>query len=214
MINSLNLNDFFMNKLILIPGLLIAITFHEIAHGMSAYMLGDSTAKKAGRLSLNPLVHIDLLGFILLFTVGFGWAKPVPINSFFFKNRKKDTFIVSLAGPLTNILLALISTVITAILIKLNTNFILIIISRYIIRFNIVLGIFNLLPFPPLDGSKIVASLLPVKYEIRFYKYEKYLYIVLIILVVTNTINKILGPLVLIADNILAKLVMHLLNIL
>lgn len=212
MISTLNINEILISKLILLPGLLITITLHELAHGMSAYLLGDPTAKKAGRLSLNPITHIDLVGFLLLFIVGFGWAKPVPINPNYFKNRKKGMLIVSLAGPFTNIFLAFISIVIFAVLIRFNVNIIFILIFRSIIRYNIILGLFNLLPFPPLDGSKILASLLPIKYEIFFYKYERYLYVVLIFLIITDVIDKILEPWIIFTDEILVSLVTFLLN--
>ncbi len=213
MVNTLRLNEILTSKLILLPGLLIAITFHEIAHGISANLLGDPTAKNAGRLSLNPLAHIDLVGFLLLLTVGFGWAKPVPINPRYFKNRKKGMVIVSFSGPMTNFVLAFIGTVIFAFIIKYNVNSIWILIFRALIRFNIILGLFNLLPFPPLDGSKIFASLLPTKYEIFFYKYERYLYVVLILFIITNVVDNILGPLILFSNEILIRFVMFLLNL-
>ncbi len=199
-----NIIDIFYSKAIIIPGLLIAITLHELAHGYVAYMLGDPTAKNNGRLTLNPIKHIDVMGFLLLFLVGFGWAKPVPINPKYFKKRKRGTFIVSIAGPIMNFILAFIFSIIYMSGIVNGT--VLTIIFKTTIFYNIVLGIFNLLPFPPLDGSKIMASLLPVKYEFLFYKYENNLRIILIILVLTNTIEKILGPLVNISFNLLANL--------
>ncbi|MGF7057037.1 site-2 protease family protein [Brassicibacter mesophilus] len=207
MLGNINIIDFFISKLIVLPGLLIAITMHELAHGYSAYKLGDPTAKDAGRLTLNPLAHIDILGFVLLFIVGFGWAKPVPINPSFFKNRKKDTIIVSIAGPLTNFVLAIISSVILAVAYKLNAGMIVLLMIKLLIRYNIVLGFFNLLPFPPLDGSKIVASLLPIKYEIKFYEYERYLYLILIFLIVSDSIDKILGKWIIVSSQALSKLI-------
>lgn len=193
------------DKLISLPGLFIAIIFHEVAHGYTAYKLGDLTAKEAGRLTLNPLKHIDIVGFICMLVFRFGWAKPVPINPNYFKNRKRDTILVSLAGPLTNFLIAIISALIISIGFIKND----IVMESLVITlwYNTMLGVFNLLPFPPLDGSKIVASLLPVKYEYMFYKYEKYLYLVLVILIVTNTIDKILGPLINISLKLLLKIV-------
>ncbi|SHI01207.1 site-2 protease family protein [Sporanaerobacter acetigenes] len=193
------------DKLISLPGLFIAIIFHEVAHGYTAYKLGDPTAKEAGRLTLNPLKHIDIVGFICMLVFRFGWAKPVPINPNYFKNRKRDTILVSLAGPLTNFLIAIISALIISIGFIKND----IVMESLVITlwYNTMLGVFNLLPFPPLDGSKIVASLLPVKYEYMFYKYEKYLYLVLVILIVTNTIDKILGPLINMSLKLLLKIV-------
>ena len=194
-----------VDKIISIPGLFIAIIFHEVAHGYVAYRLGDPTAKREGRLTLNPLKHIDIVGFIFLLIFKFGWAKPVPINPLYFKNRKRDILLVSIAGPLTNLAIAFI----LAILISFIgiTNGIITQMIVIAIWYNIMLGIFNLLPFPPLDGSKIVASLLPEKYETLFYKYEKYFYFILIILIVTDTVDKILGPFINIALSVLLKII-------
>ncbi|MTI68302.1 MAG: site-2 protease family protein [Firmicutes bacterium] len=183
------------------PAILIAITLHELAHGYMAYQLGDPTAYEDGRLTLNPISHIDIVGFLLLFIVGFGWAKPVPINPRYFKKRKIGTLLVSLAGPVTNFILALFSAIIFVS--GIIENNIILSMLRPLIFINIALGVFNLLPFPPLDGSKIVASLLPNKLEYLFYKYEKYLYLILILLVLTNNIERILGPLVQISFNTL-----------
>ncbi|MTI70218.1 MAG: site-2 protease family protein [Firmicutes bacterium] len=183
------------------PAILIAITLHELAHGYMAYQLGDPTAYENGRLTLNPISHIDIVGFLLLFIVGFGWAKPVPINPRYFKKRKMGTLLVSLAGPVTNFILALFSAIIFVS--GIIENNIILSMLRPLIFINIALGVFNLLPFPPLDGSKIVASLLPNNLEYLFYKYEKYLYLILILLVLTNNIERILGPLVQIGFNTL-----------
>lgn len=182
------------NLPMILPGILIAIILHELAHGYSAYLLGDSTAKDRGRLTLNPIPHIDVVGFLLLVFVGFGWAKPVPINTRNFKNRKLGTLLVSLAGPFTNFVIAIFAIFILKLNIVANETVLTIIF--YTILYNIILGVFNLLPFPPLDGSKILASLLPIKYEIMFYKYEKYLYSILLVLVIFDGINIILDPVI------------------
>lgn len=193
--------------IISLPGLLLAIVIHEFSHGFAAYLLGDNTAKESGRLSLNPIKHIDIIGFIFLFIFKFGWAKPVPINPRNFKNRKKDTIIVSLAGPLSNFLLALI----ISILISLGNinNYLIIEIMIIALWYNTMLGVFNLLPFPPLDGSKILASLLPIKYEFKFYKYEKYLYLILIILIATDSVDRILRPIIEIIMNLLIYIILR-----
>lgn len=184
----------FMDILISFPGLLIAIIFHELAHGYTAYLLGDNTAKQSGRLSLNPIKHIDPIGFLFMLIFRFGWAKPVPINPTNFKNRKRDTFFVSIAGVVTNFIIAIIAAfVINYAPIK---NQILYQVVLTTLWYNIMLGVFNLLPFPPLDGSKVVASFLPAKYEYYFYKYERYFYFILIILIATNMIHKIIGPII------------------
>lgn len=183
-----------MNYIISLPGLFMAIIFHEIAHGYTAYKLGDPTAKNAGRLSLNPIKHIDPMGFICMLIFKFGWAKPVPVNSSYFKNRKRDMLLVSLAGPMMNFLLAIVTAFI--IIYGNIRNEILYNILAVAMWYNIMLGAFNLLPFPPLDGSKIVASLLPVKLEYYFYKYERYLYVILIAFIYLGVIDKLLSPMI------------------
>lgn len=195
-----------MNIIYSLPGLLIAIIFHELAHGYTAYLLGDHTAKDAGRLSLNPINHIDPIGLLCMVIFKFGWAKPVPVNSRNFQNRKKGMILVSLAGPFTNFIIALfMAVVLNLIPIKNIILFEIILITMW---YNIMLGVFNLLPFPPLDGSKILASLLPTKLEILFYKYEKYMYFVLILLIFTNSINSILSPVIEIIINIFNRILM------
>jgi len=184
-----------------LPGLLVAIIFHELAHGYTAFILGDRTAKDAGRLTLNPIKHIDVMGFIFMLIFKFGWAKPVPINPYKFRNRKLGIILVSLAGPMTNFILSIIIGLIYSLNIFKGpiANEILIVALWY----NIMLGVFNLLPFPPLDGSKILASLLPKKLEYKFYRYERYFCIVLLFLVGTNIIPRIMGPVIEGALNIL-----------
>jgi Zn-dependent protease len=183
-----------MSYLISLPGLLTAIIFHELAHGLTAYWLGDPTAKDAGRLTLNPIRHIDPVGFLFMLVFRFGWAKAVPINPMNFKNRKRDTILVSIAGVTVNFIIAMI---LGAVLVYGNvTNQTAIDILGIGMWYNIMLGVFNLLPFPPLDGSKVVASLLPVKMEYYFYKYERYFYIILLGLIATDMVQRILGPLV------------------
>lgn len=183
-----------MDMIYRLPGLLVAIVFHEYSHGMAAYMLGDNTAKNAGRLTLNPIKHIDPIGFIALLIFKFGWAKPVPINTMNFKNRKRDTLLVSIAGPAANFIVSI--AIVLIFRLNIITNTLVIEMLLIALWYNIILGVFNLLPFPPLDGSKIVASLLPKKIEYNFYKYERYFYIILIILIITNTIDKLLSPII------------------
>ena len=173
---------------------LVTITVHELAHGLAAYLLGDPTAKNAGRLSLNPLVHLDPLGAILLFVAGFGWAKPVPINPFFFKgNRSRGIMLVSFAGPLANLLLALILALCLQLTVNLGMSAVQIATSG--IYLNIYMALFNLIPIPPLDGSKILAGLIP---KGAAYKYldvmDRYGMIILLILVIANVIGTIITP--------------------
>ena len=194
-----------LDKLISLPGLFIAIIFHEVAHGYTAYKLGDPTAKQAGRLTLNPIAHIDPIGFLSMLIFRFGWAKPVPINSMYFKNRKIDTILVSIAGPISNFIIAIIAgLIVSSGVIKNNIIIEMLIITLW---YNIMLGVFNLLPFPPLDGSKILASLLPTKYEYMFYKYEKPLHLILIFLIITNSIDKMLSPLINMSLNLILRII-------
>lgn len=187
-----------------LPGLLVAIIFHELAHGMAAYALGDNTAKDAGRLTLNPFKHLDPVGFISMLVFRFGWAKPVPINPFNFKKRKRDTILVSLAGPVSNFIIAIL--IVLVFKLDIIRNYLVFEILFITLQYNIMLGIFNLLPFPPLDGSKILASMLPNKMEYYFYKYEKYLYIVLIALIFSDLIGKILSPIITFVINLLLRI--------
>lgn len=171
--------------------LLTAIPIHEVAHGITAYWLGDPTAKNAGRLTLNPFKHFDLMGTIALFLVGIGWAKPVPINSRYFKKPKRDIAIVSFAGPFANLVMAYISTIFYRFFRNLfyatsNSNDLLYycaMVFSYSVSINIILMIFNLLPIPPNDGFKIVGSFLPERIYYSLLKYERYGMIIIVILV-------------------------------
>ena len=182
--------------------LIIAITCHEFAHAFAVYKLGDNTAKNNGRLTLNPLKHIDPIGALFMFVFRFGWAKGVPINPMNFGHRKRDTIIVSLAGVTTNFVIAIVAALLmrTSFVYRFNWLPYLLIWS---IWYNVMLGVFNLVPLPPLDGSKVVASLMPSKIEYYFYKYERYFYIVLVILIMTDVIDYVMAPAIEFIINIL-----------
>lgn len=181
----------------------LILPLHELAHGFIAYKLGDPTAKLKGRLTFNPLAHIDPIGSALLVFFGFGWAKAVPVNLFYLKKPKRDMAIVALAGPLSNILAALVGGLLcnTFVFIALKnydffgsfpaTNHIIYFFSYYI-SVNIVLAVFNLIPFPPLDGSRILSAFLPDGMYIKFLQYERYFFIALIVLMSTSAFDYII----------------------
>lgn len=200
MFGDINLQDIIIRTI----AVLVAIIPHEMAHGYAAYLCGDETAKNDGRLSLNPLHHLDPIGTICLIFFKFGWAKPVMINPNNFRDRKKGTFFVSIAGVLTNFILAIIAVIIMK-YIRLS-DFVFEIFMN-IFWFNIVLGVFNLIPIPPLDGSKLLFSFLPPKYEYYLIKYEKYGYIILLLLIMTDNLDKILIPMVNFMINLIGKIV-------
>ncbi|CBH21601.1 conserved membrane protein of unknown function [Acetoanaerobium sticklandii] len=185
-----------IDMLTMLPGILIALTFHEFAHGLAAYAMGDDTAKNAGRLSLDPMKHIDPIGFIMLFIMRFGWAKPVPINENNFRHERLGLFFVSIAGITMNLILALIFQMVlffTADIVQLSAY---VDVMRGIVWINIMLAAFNLLPIPPLDGSKIIYTFLPRNLRFTFYKYESYGSIILIILLLTGGISLLLNPVI------------------
>ncbi|PKM83925.1 MAG: site-2 protease family protein [Firmicutes bacterium HGW-Firmicutes-13] len=184
------------NLLIRIPALLIAITFHEYAHGRMANSLGDPTARFQGRLTLNPMAHLDPIGLLMLWLVGFGWAKPVPVNPLNFRgDKKKGMIMVSAAGPAMNLSLAFISIFFQHIFYFVFYNEILFVLLTSLGTYNILLAVFNLIPIPPLDGSKILAGLLPYRYDHYYRQLEQFGPILLLLLIVTRSFHVVLGPL-------------------
>ncbi|RQD76576.1 MAG: site-2 protease family protein [Candidatus Syntrophonatronum acetioxidans] len=184
------------NYLIRIPALLIALTFHEFAHGYAANQLGDPTARFQGRLTLNPLVHLDPIGLLMLWFAGFGWAKPVPVNPLNFRGDKKQGMVlVAAAGPGINLVLAFVALILQGFIFVFFYNDVLLSLVGTLVTYNILLAIFNLIPIPPLDGSKILAGLLPFRYDYYFRQLEQYGPFLLILLVFTGAFGLIIWPL-------------------
>lgn len=183
-----------MNLLLRAVVTLLAISVHEASHGFAAYLLGDRTAKSMGRISINPLKHLDPIGALCLLFFGFGWAKPVMVNAYRFKNPKTGMSLVGLAGPLSNFIMALVGAVgikiiyMTGFYNELLTDFLMLVISM-----NVGLGVFNLIPIPPLDGSKIFLSLLPDKLYYDIMRYEQIGWILLVAALALGVLDPILG---------------------
>ncbi len=179
---------------------ILAVSIHEMAHGYAAYFLGDKTAKAMGRLSMNPLRHLDPVGSLCLLFFGFGWAKPVMVNPYYFKKPKRDMALVSLAGPLSNFLMAYIGLLLLKLLVTFTVpinafvQFIILFINMFVML-NVGLGVFNLLPIPPLDGSKIFLSLLPPKLYYDIMRYEHLGWLILVIALSLDVLDPIIGGL-------------------
>ncbi|QEK10916.1 site-2 protease family protein [Crassaminicella thermophila] len=184
--------------LLLIPGIMIGFSFHEYAHAQVAVWLGDDTPKLEGRLSLSPHVHIDPFGFLFILWAGFGWAKPVMINENNFKNPRRDDILVSLAGPVMNLIIALFFLILMKICYNLpipnNLYTTIMDVFDYTVWINVVLFVFNLLPIPPLDGSHIFFGILGLKEKPFYYEIYTKGRIILPLLIITNLIDKIISP--------------------
>ncbi len=181
------------NLIYVVPAILLAITIHEYSHGRMALAMGDGTAAFQGRLTLNPLAHLDPIGTLMLLFAGFGWAKPVPINPYNFTDYRQGLLKVSLAGPFSNFALAFLSLLVMG-LMEVGVfleNFL------FVLSFlNIAFGVFNLLPVPPLDGSKVLSSLLPASLLGTYRQIEPYAPLILILLLATGLVGAVIGPLI------------------
>lgn len=204
MINALmngDIQSFVISLLLSLPVVLLALSVHETAHGYVADKLGDPTARNMGRLTLNPAKHIDPLGFICMVLCGFGWAKPVPVNTRYFRKPKRDMALTAAAGPLSNLLLALIFAILLRVELTVYSGmteltsftyqiFVWLETFLYIgVRLNVTLAVFNLIPFPPFDGSQIFLVLLPTETYFRIMRYERYIYIALMFALVLGFLD-------------------------
>ena len=185
------LNSQLIQLLVSVPAVLLCLSVHEACHGYMAYALGDPTAKHAGRLTLDPIRHLDPIGIICLLFFHVGWAKPVPVNPGNFKHPRRDIALVSLAGPVSNFLLALVALFLYYPLRLAESSIVMTIaLMLYMVAvMSIGLGVFNLIPVPPLDGSKILLSFLPRKYEWKFAQYQQFIQFGLLILLVLGVLN-------------------------
>ncbi|MBP3315648.1 MAG: site-2 protease family protein [Clostridia bacterium] len=205
--NSYSTDDLKMivaEVLLAIPIILLTLSVHETAHGYVANKLGDPTAKSLGRLTLNPFKHFDTLGFLMMMLVGYGWAKPVPINTRYFKNPKRDMAICAAAGPISNLLMAIlfaglykvfflaISTVTISSMMMYNVIRLTSMFFSLGVSINVTLAIFNLIPIPPFDGSRIALAFLPSHVYFKIQRYERYIFIVFFVLLLTGILDPVL----------------------
>lgn len=189
-----------------LPALLICLSIHEFAHAYTAYKLGDRSQKALGRLTLDPIKHIDWMGFLCIALFGFGWGKPVMIDDRNFKNRSRDNMLVALAGPMSNLILAILFTIVLKILVMTGlivpavssmASSVLLNMLILTIEFNIVFAVFNMLPIPPFDGSKVLRFFLPYQWKQKFDILEGYsFYIIILLFFITDLGNYIINPIV------------------
>lgn len=200
-----------------LPALLFCLSVHEFAHAYTAYKLGDRTQKAMGRLTLNPFSHIDIAGFICIALFGFGWGKPVMIDDRNFKNKAAGNALTAFAGPCSNIIMAILFTIILKILLitgvilpAINSVVGSIILNMLIltIQFNVVFAIFNLIPIPPFDGYRILYFFLPAKGRENMYKIEQYSFIIVLVILVTGIGSKLVSPIVNFVLGLLSKFIM------
>ncbi len=206
--------------IILLPIRLIAIIGHELGHAWVSTKLGDPTPRNTGRLTINPLAHLDFYGTLLMLFTGFGWAKPVMINPMYYKDRKKGTALVSIAGPLANLVMAAVGMIIYALLVVLHAKMglsksifgALSNIAYIFIYTNLCFMVFNLIPIPPLDGSKVLGMFLPDRTYYKMLEYEQFSMILIMVLSLSGAFSRIIGTGVNVIFNLLASPINRLLN--
>jgi len=184
--------------------LVVSLTIHEFAHAYVSNYLGDPTAKYLGRVTINPLKHLDPLGTVLLLVLGFGWGKPVPFDPRNLKNPKRDAALISFAGPLSNLILAVLFALVYHLSISSQGFLALVGVFSYLmVQYNLLLAFFNLIPVHPLDGFKVVYGLLPKNLAIQWIQFERYGFYILLFLLLTRSINTLISPFIDISMKIL-----------
>jgi len=206
----MNISALLLEFVVLAPPFLLGLTVHELAHGYVALKFGDPTASRAGRLTWNPLKHLDPLGVLCFFLLKIGWAKPVPVNGAYFKNPRRDMLVVSLAGPGANVLLGIASAVTAKFFLFLDWLPVFVLqplvqVLAASIWINIMLAVFNFMPIPPLDGSKILLYLLPSRWAAAFARLEPFGFIILLILFYTGLLSRIIQPIISFAHHLLVS---------
>ena len=203
-----SLTDKIIDLLFVIPCVLFALTVHEVSHGYMAYRLGDPTARNMGRLTLNPLKHLDPIGALCMVLFHFGWARPVPINTRYFRKPRRDTALTAAAGPISNFIMAFLGLLVQEILLAVfirhpassqfvyNLQYAALTLFSYFHVLNLSLGMFNLIPVPPLDGSRIFLTFLPAKYYFGIMQYERYIQLGLMVLLWLGLLSRPLSFLV------------------
>ena len=206
MLGGGELQTYLISMLLSLPIILLSLSMHEAAHGFAAWKLGDPTARSFGRITLNPAKHLDPFGFVCMLLAGFGWAKPVPVNARYFKKPRRDMALVSVAGPLSNLLLALIFLLLLRfvgygwlVTLPISTQFqyhliyFALLFLYYGVYMNLTLAVFNLLPVPPLDGSRILVPLLPPRLRLKVIQHERTIALVVMLLLLLGPLSELIG---------------------